>query len=81
MADIRMIETQLMDYEWKNKTYPASLQEINDALRYEAVPLKDPTGNPYEYTKKGNDDYELCFITASGKWCATGKDPGNYIEK
>ena len=65
--DLQNIQSQIISYWSAKGSVPESLGDLKDSLAYYPIPLNSATGEPYEYTKKELNSFELCatFSTAS----------------
>lgn len=61
LEDFRVIDNCINDYYSRNKTLPASLEEVKSECNYIIRNLADSeTGKDYEYNKKEDKKYNLC---------------------
>lgn len=91
-VDIKTIESALKLYRIDNGAYPTTEQGLSALIKkpdgepipknwreggyLEGAAIKDPWGNPFEYTSPGNDgsDFEIISYGYDGKQGGTGRD-------
>ncbi len=66
ISDVLSVNSSVENYWSKNKKLPENLNQLETALDIK-LPVDPETNSPYEYTRKGDLDFELCavFQTAS----------------
>lgn len=74
--DLQMIQGQVLSYWQRKGVIPNSLSETNDELSGFRIPNDPQTNDPYEYTKTGNNSFQLCatFNKEPIKLPAGGRD-------
>lgn len=70
---IATFETAITMYLAKNRAYPDSLENIKSFLQESKIP-KDPWGQPYQYTKYGDNEDPPYEIKSTGPDTQDGGD-------
>lgn len=60
MSDLQQIQSQVVSY-WQAKQHlPATLADLTDSISGYSAPTDPQTGQPYEYSVKWAQGFELC---------------------
>ncbi len=62
VSDLQNLQYQVINFWQTKERFPASLDELNDPLSYNMVPVDPENGDPYTYSVTGPLTFELCGV-------------------
>ncbi len=64
VQDLQNIQWQIVNYWQQKEKLPTTLDELNDPISYNVIPVDPQTKENYEYTQTGNLAFSLCAAFA-----------------
>ncbi len=81
VSDLNVLQSQILNYWSLKGRIPQSLSEMNDTLTGWSAPVDPETGAPYDYSAKGEREFELCatFTLSSPKVGETARSDSPVV--